>query len=49
METVDGRQIPRVVYKEKLRAESWIEGACVVEGKDPSMFTIEEVDGVGFE
>ena len=48
METVDGQQMPRVVYAEKGRAKCWIGGACVVEDKEPSMFTIDEVEGVGF-
>ena len=48
METVDGRQIPRVVYAERQRALHWIGGACRVEEKEASKFTIEEVDGMGF-
>ncbi len=48
METVGGRQIPRVVYKEKWRAKSWIEGACVMEDKDEDDFRIVEVNGMGF-
>lgn len=48
METVDGQQIPRVVYTDRQRAKCWIGGACVVEDKDASNFTIDEVEGVGF-
>ena len=33
MESVDGRQIPRVVYDDKERALHWIGGACSMEGR----------------
>ncbi len=48
MESVGDQSKVRVVYAEKERAKCWIGGACVVEDKDASNFTIEEVDGAGF-
>ncbi len=39
---------PRVVYHDKLRALFWIKGVCSIEAKDPSVFSIDEVEGVGF-
>jgi hypothetical protein len=48
MESVGDQSKMRVVYTDKQRAKSWIAGACFVEDKDASNFTIEEIDGVGF-